>query len=103
VLEHGDHGQREGRGLAGAGLRDAEHVAARQHVRDGLLLDGGGGGVTGRLHGGKNLGRKAELGKSHVTSNRRPLQSLAALDDETMTKAAGEGPDVNGRTVQIGT
>ena len=48
-LQHGEHRQREGGGLAGAGLRDAEHVAAREHVGDRLFLDRGGGGVTGRL------------------------------------------------------
>ena len=37
--------QREGRGLAGAGLRDADHVAARHDDRDGLRLDRGRGGV----------------------------------------------------------
>ena len=42
-------GQHEGRGLAGAGLRQAQHVALLQHNRDGLLLDGGGGGVTRRF------------------------------------------------------
>src|SRR5262245_36239762 len=37
--------QREGRGLAGSGLCDADDVARRQHLRDGLGLDRGGGGV----------------------------------------------------------
>jgi hypothetical protein len=36
------HRQREGRGLAGAGLGDAEHVAAGEDVRDRLPLDGVG-------------------------------------------------------------
>jgi hypothetical protein len=31
--------QRERRGLSGAGLRDPDHVAARQHKRNGLDLD----------------------------------------------------------------
>ena len=43
VLQHGQHRQHEGGGLAGAGLRDAEHVAPREHVRDRLFLDRGGG------------------------------------------------------------
>ena len=34
-----EHRQHEACGLARAGLGDAEHVAARQHVRDRLLLD----------------------------------------------------------------
>ena len=37
--------QREGRGLAGAGLRDADDVAALGGERDGLGLDRGGGDV----------------------------------------------------------
>ena len=37
--------QREGGGLAGSGLRDADDVAAGQGDRNGLGLDGGGGDV----------------------------------------------------------
>ncbi|OFA04350.1 hypothetical protein DUGA2_26240 [Duganella sp. HH101] len=40
-------GQREAGGLAGAGLCACQQVAAIQHRRDGLLLDGGGRGVAG--------------------------------------------------------
>ena len=40
-------GQREGRGLAGAGLGDAEDVAARHLRGDGLGLDRGGGVEAG--------------------------------------------------------
>src|SRR5260221_11910677 len=35
-------GKRKRRGLAGAGLGDADDVAARQRERNGLSLDGGG-------------------------------------------------------------
>ena len=38
--------QREGCGLAGAGLRNADDVAAGEHVRNGLRLDRGGGFVA---------------------------------------------------------
>jgi hypothetical protein len=34
-----DHRQHEGGGLAGAGLGDADQVAAHQHGRDRLALD----------------------------------------------------------------
>ena len=61
VLEHGEHGQHEGRGLAGAGLGDAEHVTPLEDVGDRLLLDGGGGGVACRRYGGDNLLGQAEL------------------------------------------
>ncbi len=38
--------QREGRGLAGSRLRDAEEIGAREDGRDGLGLDGSGRGVA---------------------------------------------------------
>ena len=38
--------QREGCGLAGAGLRNADDVAAGEHLRDGLRLNGSGGFVA---------------------------------------------------------
>ena len=38
--------QREGCGLAGAGLRDADDVALGEQQRDGLRLDRGGGDVA---------------------------------------------------------
>src|SRR5215213_3408486 len=55
--------QREGRGLAGAGLGDAAEVAAGHHVRDGLGLDRGRGFVA---FGGERLldrGGEAEAGE----------------------------------------
>ena len=55
LLQHGEHRQHEGGGLAGAGLRDAEHVAPLQHVGDRLFLDGSGGLVAGSLDGAENL------------------------------------------------
>ena len=39
ALEPRQHRQHEGRGLAGPGLRDAEHVATGDGMRDGLILD----------------------------------------------------------------
>jgi hypothetical protein len=43
--------QGEGGGLAGAGLGDAEEIAASHHVRDGLGLDRGGVGVAFAFEG----------------------------------------------------
>ena len=51
LFQHRDHRQHEGCGLAGAGLRDAEHVTARENVGNGLFLDRGRRGVTGRRDG----------------------------------------------------
>ena len=55
LFEHGEHRQDEGGGLAGAGLGDAENVAAGEDVGDRLFLDGGGGGVTGGRNSGENF------------------------------------------------
>ena len=65
LFQHGEHGQDEGSGLAGAGLGDAENVAAGQNVGDRLFLDGGRGRVTGSRNSGENLIGKAEMGKRH--------------------------------------
>ena len=43
--------QHERRGLAGAGLGDADDVASAQHERDGFGLDGCRFGVAGFAHG----------------------------------------------------
>ena len=77
LLQHGQHRQHEGRRLAGAGLRDAEHVAPGEHVGDGLILDGGGGFVTGRRDGGENFFGQAEMGKRHKPSDQGPRRARA--------------------------
>ena len=53
--------QREGGGLAGAGLGDADDVAAGQRERDGLGLDGGGGEVVLFLKGTRDGIGEAEV------------------------------------------
>ncbi len=58
--QHLDHRQGEGGGLARARLRDADHVAALQHMGNALRLNGGGGGVAAFGHGLQHLGRKAK-------------------------------------------
>ena len=68
ILQDRQHRQREGGGLAGAGLRDAEHVAPREHVGNCLLLDRSGSGITCRGDRGTNLVGQAEFGKGHATS-----------------------------------
>jgi hypothetical protein len=55
VLQQGQHGQHEGCRLPRAGLGEAQHVAAFQHVRNRLFLDRGGGGVAGGLYGRDDL------------------------------------------------
>jgi hypothetical protein len=58
--------QREAGGLAGAGLGGGEHVAAGQNDGDGLLLDGGGFGVTLVGDGTHERGRQPEGFKSLI-------------------------------------
>ena len=58
--EHLDHGQGEGGGLARSGLRDADHIAALEDMRDALRLNGGRCGVTAFGDGVQNLRRETE-------------------------------------------
>ena len=58
--------EREGRRLAGAGLRDAEQVAAREDVRDRLRLDGRGLGVALLGDGAEEGLDQIQVGKCHV-------------------------------------
>ena len=60
-FQHGQHRQHERRGLAGAGLGDAQHVAPGEHVGDGLILDGGGSFVTSRRNGSEYFFGQAEM------------------------------------------
>jgi hypothetical protein len=55
------HRQRETGGLAGAGLRRAEQIPARENDRDGLRLNGGGLGVALLGDRAQQLGREAEI------------------------------------------
>ena len=59
-------------GLAGSGLGGREEVAALEHERDRLLLDGRRGGVALIGDGPCEFGRQAELRKWHVVPPRCP-------------------------------
>ena len=72
LLQERQHGQRESRCLAGAGLGDAEHVAPGEHVRNSLVLDGGGSFVASRSNGRENLFGQAEMRKGHKPSSSGP-------------------------------
>jgi hypothetical protein len=54
------HRQGEAGGLAGAGLRGGEKIAAGENDGDGLRLDGGGLGVALLGDSAEQLGGKAE-------------------------------------------
>ena len=53
--------QREGGGLAGAGLRRAEEISACEYYGNGLRLDGGGLGVTLLGDCAEQLGIETEI------------------------------------------
>ncbi len=57
--------QHEGRGLAGAGLRDPDHVFPRKDLGDGRRLNRGGFGVTSFLDGFKDAVVETERSKWH--------------------------------------
>lgn len=63
ALETRQHRQDKGGGLAGAGLRDAENVAAGEGLGNRLRLDGGRRCVAGGFDSLKDLFRKAQIGK----------------------------------------
>jgi hypothetical protein len=60
-----EHGERERRRLASAGLRAAEDVAPLEGGRDGRLLDGGGLCVAFALDGAEKNGVEPQIGESH--------------------------------------
>ena len=60
-----DQRQRERGGLAGAGLRAGEQVAALQHERNGALLDRCGGGVAERIERTRDRGLEPKRNKRH--------------------------------------
>ena len=115
LFQHGEHRQDEGSGLAGAGLGDAENVAAGQNVRDRLFLNGGRGGVAGGRNCGEHLVGQDRDGKktlslwstppfgiegnrlSRSTPKRRALKSSGALTyaDERLT--LGNRVSIQGR------
>ncbi|CAH0314452.1 hypothetical protein ROS9278_05077 [Roseomonas sp. CECT 9278] len=57
------HRQHEGCGLAGAGLRAAQHVPVHQDIRDGLFLDGRGVDVAGFRDGAQEFVGQAKVGE----------------------------------------
>ena len=63
VREPFENRQREGRGLAGAGLRDAAEIASGEDRGDGLLLDRGRSGMAFNGNGAKDGFAKGEIGE----------------------------------------
>ena len=68
ALQHRQHRQREGGGLARAGLGDAQDVAALQGVGNGLFLDRRRRVVARRFNGFEHFLAQAEFVKFHLFS-----------------------------------
>ena len=68
--QQGDHRQHETGGLAGAGLRNAQYVAAQQRRGDSPRLNRGRRQIAGVDHRLKHLGVKVQVGKLHRTGVR---------------------------------
>ena len=84
-------GQYEGRRLAGAGLGGGEHVATLEHQRDGLRLDRRGFGVAGVSQGAQQLGRKAEVLKTHAGAPETPSRAHRRLRGQSDEGRLGDG------------
>ena len=103
-FEERQHRQHERRRLAGAGLSDAENVAAREHVRNRLRLDRRGLRVAGRFYGLLNFLAKSEFGKGHDYYDRggrgrfrcRPLSTATNRHGTCFARSAMSELEVRG-------
>ena len=66
--ELGENGESERGGFAGAGLRDADDIIARENVGDGRRLHGSGLGVAGFLNCLQDFRMETESEKRHITN-----------------------------------
>jgi hypothetical protein len=62
------NGEGEGGSFSRAGLGAAEQIAAGEHMRNGLLLDGGGGGVAFGNEGTQDGLGEPQFNKTHANS-----------------------------------
>jgi hypothetical protein len=103
-----EDGQREGRGLAGPGLRYADHVPRGEHLRNGLGLDWGGGSillVDERTSDGLAKAEVEKGGQSGIfrmakrtgAPNVRIDPALALLDANRLKPTAVAQPRVAGK------
>jgi hypothetical protein len=89
-----EYRQGESGGLAGAGLRCSEQIAAGDHQRNGLGLNGCGGGVAGFRNGAQQGFGQPEAGEGvlirHVREKlqRRPVARIG----RHQSRLAGQGP-----------
>ncbi len=82
------HGQGEGRGLAGAGLGACQQVVAGEHRRNGLCLDGSRVLVTLLKHGLQNGGSQIQFFKCHVIKD-APVRGAGYQPAEATRAVAG--------------
>jgi len=88
--EQREHRQRESRRLAGAGLRAGDEIATCQHERNGLALDGSGGGVAAFVHGAYEVLGQTEGSKvRHVSPKGKRDLSLSPRAVEAGRQSQG--------------
>src|SRR6185437_1854263 len=85
------HGQRERRRLAGAGLGDAQHVTALQQQGNGAGLDGGRHGVLGGVEGTQQRLGEAEIRKRNITHWKLVLTAARSWSGFWLTLRRGAG------------
>ena len=96
-------GQRESRRLAGAGLGNAEHVAALQQGRNGACLDRRRGGVLGSVQGTQQRLGQAEIRKRNFTHWKIVLLAAPRAFRARMCRAAfGPFPRAAGTALALG-
>jgi hypothetical protein len=81
LAEDIDHRQGETGGLAGAGLRAAQHVAAHEDLRNRLFLDRGRGLVAGFGDRAQHVLAKAQFGKAHMPCCFSPANPATGSSD----------------------
>src|SRR5690606_32515411 len=91
ATEASDHGDREGRGLARAGLAAAEHVAAVQGVGEGVDLDGERRRLADLLEGGDEGCGHAERAEGDVS------QSVSFMQARVWPARCAEETGTSGR------
>ncbi|CAB3722382.1 hypothetical protein LMG3441_03947 [Achromobacter kerstersii] len=91
------NGQREAGGFASAGLCGGQQVAAFQHLRNGLGLNGGGRGVAGFGNGAQQGISQPEVGKrgrgSQNNSSGSPSLKLRDSNPGGRIRRKGKRPD----------
>jgi len=89
------HGQGEGGGFTGAGLRAGQQIVAFEHGWDRLLLNRGGGVVALLAHGFQDGRSQFQFFKVHVVASHSRTHGISPIDpwgspSERLTGLQGE-------------